>query len=268
MIYCVLVILFSAMLFVVNNLFVSPYPYSFLTELFKSNGFSDFVRNFAIHFVENARNFINPVSDTIIQVLQRYLELSICLICLWKSRILQTKFRTVVLDYFVVFLILFLFLLINLAAYDVFDWRDYRVLSPVLYAGILFLILNGKGFIAYSPFVFNILGIILLVTIPQVMESFHNERYIKPDINPLLNQLEYTAHPVTRFENTIILQQFNTNTVLNVPAGIGISYSDALSDKLRSRYIYSTEKLQLLTYKLIGSNESGYLYKKILTTNY
>ena len=268
MIYCVLVILFSAMLFVVNNLFVSPYPYSFLTELFKSNGFSDFVRNFAIHFVENARNFINPVSDTIIQVLQRYLELSICLICLWKSRILQTKFRTVVLDYFVVFLILFLFLLINLAAYDVFDWRDYRVLSPILYAGILFLILNGKGFIAYSPFAFNILGIILLVTIPQVMESFHNERYIKPDINPLLNQLEYTAHPVTRFENTIILQQFNTNTVLNIPAGIGISYSDALSDKLRSRYIYSTEKLQLLTYKLIGSNESGYLYKKILTTNY
>jgi len=173
-----------------------------------------------------------------------------------------------VLDYFVVFLILFLFLLINLAAYDVFDWRDYRVLSPVLYAGILILILNGKGFIAYSPFVFNILGIILLVTIPQVMESFHNERYIKPDINPLLNQLEYTAHPVTRFENTIILQQFNTNTVLNIPAGIGISYSDALSDKLRSRYIYSTEKLQLLTYKLIGSNESGYLYKKILTTNY
>ena len=263
LIYVVLWIVFSGLLFAVNILVVSPYPGSFLTELFKSDGVSDFVRNFAIHFGENAWNFINPVSDTLIQVLQRYLELTVCLICLWKSRILQTKFKTIVIDYFIVFLMLFFFLLINIAAYDVFDWRDYRVLAPVLYGCILLLILNNKMTVAYSLLVFNLIGVTVLFLSPQVLESFNKGRYIKPVVNTMLNRLEYTVNPVSRFENTIVVQQFNANTVLNIPAGIGITYSDALSDKLRSKYIYTGRKLDLLTYNLKDSCETGYLYQEI-----
>jgi len=58
------------------------------------------------------------------------------------------------------------------------------------------------------------------------------------------------------------VQQFNTNVVLNIPAGIGITCSAVLSDKLRSQYIYSEKKLKLSTYQLIDSNETGYLYQK------
>jgi len=265
LIYVVLWIVFSGLLFAVNILVVSPYPGSFLTELFKSNSVSDFVRNFAIHFGENAWNFINPVSDTVIQVLQRYLELSVCLICLWKSQIFQTKFKTIVIDYFIVFLMLFFFLMINVAAYDVFDWRDYRVLAPVLFGCVLLLILNTKMVVAYSLLVFNLIGVLVLFLSPEVLESFNKDRYIQPVVNTLLNRLEYTVNPVSRFENTIVVHQFDANTVLNIPAGIGITYSDVLSDKLRSRYIYSDKKIRLLTYKLIESNESGYIYQKKIT---
>jgi hypothetical protein len=80
--------------------------------------------------------------------------------------------------------------------------------------------------------------------------------------NPMLNHIEFTIHPESRFENTIVVQQFNPTIVLNIPAGIGISYSEVLSDKLKSKYIYSNKKLTLNTYKIVDSNKSGYLYKK------
>jgi hypothetical protein len=167
------------------------------------------------------------------------------------------------IGYFIVFFILFLFLLINIGAYDVFDWRDYRVLAPVLFGCVLYLILNNKRPAIYCAIAFNIIGILFLLFSPQIIESFNKGRYTEPLGNSILNHIEYTAHPVSRFENTIIIQQFNTNTVLNIPAGIGISYSELLSDTLKSKYIFSENKLKLMTYKLINSNTSGYLYTKI-----
>ena len=257
--------MFSGMLFLLNNRFVSPYPESFLNELFSGTGIPDFVSNFVSHFVENTLNLINPVSENVIQVLQRYFLLFFILISLVKSTVIQSKFKKIDIDYFSVFLILFLFLLVNLAAYDVFDWRDYRVLAPVLFGCVLYLMLNEKGPAIVSSMVFNLIGIVCLVFSPQVVESFQAGRYSKPVENKLLNRIEYTVHPASRFENTIVIRQFNTNTVSNIPAGIGISYSELLSDKLKSKYIYSDKKLELMTYKLINYNETGYLYKKKIT---
>lgn len=256
-------IVFSCLLFVLNNTVVSPYPDSFLNELFKSNGFTDFVSNFVSHFIQNAWYLINPVSENSIQVLQRYFVIFICLFCLWKSRMIQSKFRTIEIDYFIVFLMLFLFLLVTIAAYDVYDWRDYRVLAPVLYGCILYLILNGKLNLVYSALAFNMIGIFLLFITPQVLESFNKGRYDKLLGNPILNKIEYVVNPISEFENTLVVQQFNKNAVLNIPAGIGITYSDVLSDKLKSKYIFSDKKLNLLTYKIISSNETGYLYVKL-----
>ncbi|MDP4240191.1 MAG: hypothetical protein Q8904_12045 [Bacteroidota bacterium] len=259
----VLWIVFSGLLFLLNNLFVSPYPDSFLNELFKSNSFTEFVTNFAIHFVQNTWNLINPVSENSIQVLQRYFVIFVCLYSLFKSNIIQSRLRKIEFDYLIVFLILFLFLLINIAAYDVFDWRDYRVLAPVLFGCIVYLVLNGKSKAVYGLMAFNIIGIVFLFMSPQVMQSFNKGRYNNKTVeNDLLSHIEYTAHPKSRFENTVIVQQFNTETVLNIPAGIGISYSDVLSDNLKSKYIYSDKKLKLLTYEVIDSNHSGYLYKR------
>ena len=263
LLYFFIWLVFSGLIYLLNNLFVSPYPGSFLNELFISKGFPDFVITFATHFIENTWNFINPFSENIIQVLQRYFLMVVLLICLVKSTIIQSKFKKMDVDYFIVFFILILFLLINIGAYDVFDWRDYRVLAPVLFGCILYLILNNKRPAIYCAIAFNIIGMLFLLFSPQIIESFNKGRYTEPLENPLLNHIEYTTHPVSRFENTIILQQFNANTVLNIPAGIGISYSEILSDTLKSKYIFSENKLKLKTYKLFNSNTSGYLYTKI-----
>lgn len=264
LIYSVLWLLFSVLLFLLNSLFVSPYPDSFLNELLSGNSFSDFVRNFAIHFVQNAWNLINPVSENLIQVLQRYFVISVSLICLVKSNLFQSRFKKITIEYFIVFLVLFLFLFINIAAYDVFDWRDYRVLSPVLFGCVVFLILNRKRTIVYFSLAMNLVGLIFLIVSPEIFESFNKDRYTKPNENKVLNQIRYTENPTTRFQNTIVVQNFTKDIVLNIPAGIGISCSDNLSDKLKSNYLFSENKLQLSTYKIIDSNETGYLYQKIV----
>lgn len=260
-------VVFSSLLFIVNNLVVSPYPDSFLNELFKCSSFIDFMSGFSIHFVQNTWYLINPFSENSVQVLHRYFVIAICLLCLWKSNMLQSKFKKIEIDYFIVFLMLFLFLLITVAAYDVFDWRDYRVLAPVLYGCILYLILNNKEKLAYGFLSFNVIGILFLIISPQVLESFNKDRYSKPLEIPILNQLEYTVRAHSGFENTIVLHEFNTNSVLNIPAGIGITYSDSLSDSLKSKYIFSEKQLNLQTYQLINSNKTGYLYVKHLTSS-
>ena len=259
----ILWIAFSSLLFVLNSLFVSPYPDSFLNELFRSLSFTDLVSNFAIHLIQNTWNLINPVSENVIQVLQRYFVMFIIFICLAKSNIFQSRSKKIDIDYFIVFLILFMFLLINISAYDVFDWRDYRVIAPVLFGSVLYLIMNNKVAVIYSSLAFNLIGIIFLIISPQIFESFNSDRYFKPLKNSMLNHIEYTPHPVTPFENTIVVQQFNSNTVLNIPAGIGITYSNVFTDKLKSRYIFSENKLDLSTYQLIKRNDTGYLYQKI-----
>jgi len=257
-------IVLSAMLFFLNNLFVSPYPESFLNELLLSNDFSEIVRNFAIHFIQNSWNLINPVSENAIQVLQRYFVIAVCLICLVKSKLIQTRLKRIEIEYLVVFLILSLFLLINISAYDVFDWRDYRVLAPVLFGCVLFLILDGKRLILYFSLIVNLLEIVLLAISPQILDSFNRDRYVKPSENKLLNRIEYAENSMSQFENTIVVQQFDKDIVLNIPAGIGITCSDTLTDKLNSKYIYSKSKLDLLTYKTIGFDKSGYLYQKVV----
>ena len=262
LVFFLLWVVYGGLLFLLNNLFVSPYPGSFLNDLLNSNSITGFVTDFTSHFIENTWNLINPVSENIIQVLQRYFLLVVILFCFVKSNIIQSKFKKMDVEFFNVFLILFLFVLINIGAYDVFDWRDYRVLAPILFGCMVYLILNDKTGIIYSIFIFNLAGILFLFLSPQIVESFNKGRYTKPVENNLLSRIEYREHPHSRFENTIVVQQFNTNVVLNIPAGIGISYSEKLSDKLKSRYIYSEKKIKFRTYRLVDSNSLGNLYQK------
>jgi hypothetical protein len=135
-------------------------------------------------------------------------------------------------------------------------------MAPVLFGCVLFLILSGKRSVLYFSLGINIVGIILLINSPTLIESFSNGRYANSVENKVLNHVNYTKSPNSRFTNTIVVYQFSSDVVLNIPAGIGISCSDTLTDKLNSKYIYSKNKLDLLTYKIIDSNESGYLYQK------
>ena len=251
-------------LFILNGLLVSPYPDSFLNELFSSTDIGEFIRNFANHFFQNTINFINPLSENLIQVCERYFIIFVMVYSLLKSNVLHLKSKKNEIEYFIVFLMLFLFTLLNITVYDVFDWRDYRVLAPVLLGSVLFLIVNGKHFIFNSTLTINVFIVAILMFSPTVVESFMANRFAKPVENKLLSEIKYDNNATSRFDNTIVLNHFTANEVLNIPAGIGITYCDVLSDNLKSRFIFSDKKIKLTSYKLINFNNSGYLYRKDL----
>jgi hypothetical protein len=153
-------------------------------------------------------------------------------------------------------------LILNLAVYDIFDWRDYRVLSPILFGSVIFLILTDKRFFVFCSMSINMLTIILLLFSPQVSVAFNTNRYDQIAENKLIESIKYIDNPKSQFENTLVVKQFDASIVLNVPAGIGISRADVLSDKLKSKYLYSIKRMDLSTYKLINYDSSGYLYQK------
>ena len=254
-------IIFSIILFFTNSLFVSPYPDSFLNELFNTTGFAARISLFLIHFADNIINYINPISDNIFQVFERYFILIVLIYCFLKSGLLFSKSRAIEIRYFIVFLILILVLLITLGAYDVFDWRDYRVLSPVLYSCLLYLILKTNNIEFKSLLIINILSLFLLLLSPQTWHLFNEGRYYKSVPRYALTQIEYTRSD-NYFDNTLAIKLINQQTIFRVPAGIGISTVDDLTDKLKSKYIFSETKLKLKTYKLIDSDSYGYLYSK------
>ena len=257
-------IISGAILFIMNCLFVSPYPDSYLNELFSSAGIGEFIRNFSLHFFQNTVNFINPLSENLIQVAERYFIIFILIYSLLKSNILHVGNKMIEYEYFIVFLILSLFVVINIAVYDVFDWRDYRVLAPVLFGCILFLIVNEKHFISTGSLIINVLVVFVLIFSPTVVDSFKANRFVKPAENKLLSSIKFDNQATSGFDNTIVLNHFTANEVLNIPAGIGITYCENLTDKLKSRYIFTDKEIKLSTYKLINSNKSGYLYRKDL----
>ena len=262
LIYALFWLVFSAILFVVNGRFISPYPDSFLKELFSAIGITGKVSLFAVHFADNLLNFVNPFSDNLLQVLERYFTLVVLIYSLLKSGMMHSKQKKIEIRYFVVFLILFLVLLITFGAYDVFDWRDYRVLAPVLYGCVLYLILNANSFELSGLLAVNVLVLVFLIFTPQTCKLFSDGRYSKPLKNNVLARIKYTNNASNCFDNTLAVKSFNQQTVLSLPVGIGITTVDSLSDFLHSKYIYTEKKMDFKTYKLIDFDRWGYLYSK------
>ena len=255
-------IVFSTILFAISSQFVSAYPDSFLNDLFTGTGIAEKISRFAVHFSDNLLKFINPFSENLLQVSERYFILMVLIYSLLKSHIFQYKLTRIEIRYFVVFLILFSVLMITFGAYDVFDWRDYRVLAPVLYGCVLYLILNANNFEMSGLLTINVLVMVFLMSSSLTWKLFSEDRYCKPITNNMLARIKYTANARNYFENTLVVQSFNQKTVFCIPAGIGITTVDSISDKLHSKYIFSKNILKLKTYTLIDFDSSGYLYRK------
>ena len=261
------IVLFSAALFLFTAHFVSPYNQSFISELFSQQGIFPKLTHFSQHFVQNILIYLNPFSDNMIQVALRYFTVLLILYIAFKSQMFHNRFKKLEIGYFVVFLILILTVLINISVYDIGDWRDYRVISPILFGSILFIILGDKTHEFHLISVLNLIMIAVMVASPKVFGSFHESRYTLIKNDSLLNTIKFENNAQTPFENTIIVDVFDTSVVMNVPAGIGISFVDSLNDNLKSKYIFSSKELRLTNYKLTAKNRQGFLYSNQLTSH-
>ena len=257
-------ILLSFCLFLVNSHFVSPYPDSFLSELFSVTTMFDFVVFFIKHLCLNILRFIYPFRDDFIQVFQRYLLVSLIIWLFIKSKVLHYKTSKIDMLYFSAFILISLSLLITFAAYDVFNWRDYRVIAPLVFGITLFFILSSRLQVVNIMLLINLFGLIVLLFSPKIQRDFltDSHRYTQPKNNPVLNKIQYTEKAISKFNNTLVIDSYDEDIYLNTPAGIGITFSDTISDKLQSKYIYTRMPKALKTYQLIIQSKGGILYQK------
>jgi len=234
--------------------------------LFSISNMFDIVLFFLKHFCLNILRFIYPFRDDFIQVFQRYI---IVLLTIWffiKSRVLKYKTSKIDKLYFSAFILIFLSLLITFAAYDVFNWRDYRVITPLIFGIILFNILSNRLQVVNIMLSINMIGLIILLFSPGIQVAFlaDSHRYTRPKNNLVLNKIQYTEKTTSKFENTLVIDSYDEDIFLNTPAGIGITFSDTISDKLQSKYIYTHLPKALKTYQLIIKSKEGVLYQKKL----
>jgi hypothetical protein len=82
-----------------------------------------------------------------------------------------------------------------------------------------------------------------------------------------LTDIEYNQNASSKFENTIVVNHFTANEIMNILAGIGVTYCEELSDKLKSGFIFSDKEIRLSSYKLIHADKSGFLYKRKVLLN-
>lgn len=257
-------VLLSILLFYVNSQFVSPYPYSFLSELFSNTNLSGFTFCFFKHLGLNLLRFIYPFRDDFLQVFQRYLIIYLILWFFIKSKVIYYRTAKIDILYFSSFIVLFLALVITFVAYDVFNWRDYRAIAPFIFGIILFLILSDQIIAIKRMLLINLFGLLFICFSPKIYNSFFIEkkRFIRPETNTVLNKIEYNKNAISKFENTLVINNFDENVFLNTPAGIGITYSDSISDKLKSKYIYIRKPKALKTYQIVFASKDGILYQK------
>ncbi len=263
LIYLILWIAFSLILFKINSLFTSPYPWSFLYKLNNTSGIIDSITFLLKHIIKNSVKFIYPFSGDIIQVLQRYFFLFVCAYYIYKSKIFQTKFKAPDISYLVLSIILSGFMTINIIAYDINSWRDYRVLSPVLFGSIIFLLLQNKFFLPKISIAINIIFLLIITFNPGVKGLFFNtQRYDVVKELPLMKKVVYTNNFISKFENTMVVNRFDKNIFLNTPPGIGITYTKEFTDNFQSYYLLTDKFYELPNYDLIENDNNLFLYKK------
>lgn len=257
----------SAIIYIVNSLFTSPFPFSFLYRLFHSPSAGCFLYEFQKHFFNNIMLFFSFTKGSFMEILQRYFIFLVWIFLLWKSDIIQSKFKIYKINFLIPFLLLSLLLLINIMAYDVSGWRDYRIIAPLLFGSIVFVTLIENSRLIKYAISFNLIVFVFFVfTFDQYKGFFSAERYETINENIDLKFIEYEAKANSYFENTITIDNFDPDIVLNIPSGLGIDFylkDSPVNDSLKSKYIYSSKEFILDTYRIISKSDQGILYQKI-----
>ena len=126
------------------NLFIAPYP-DFVSSLSYCASWKEVVLTLLRNTLGNIRNLLNPFSDhSLPQAMARYYYLALVLFFLAASffKVSASGLRlTWRWEYVGMLGVAAGCLALVLILYDVFDWRDYRTLSPIAFMLVLWLLL-------------------------------------------------------------------------------------------------------------------------------
>jgi hypothetical protein len=232
----------------------------------------------------NLNNLISISNGYPIEILQRF-QLLVVIIGVIVITVFGVKKRYVNYDQWLQAELPFhlfnlgVFLCIQIVFYDVFIWRDYRVLSSHLLISLLILLAFNRGR--------WLIGLIILSNILFTLAFFDTFKYERTasylydsdrmfKVEQTLGQHLAYNRAQDRWCNTLLTTTFSSHLV-GVPSGIGISYivrdPSHLTFPLKSKYLlieheilkesnvdYQRFRDELKNVKLLAHTEIGNLY--------
>jgi len=142
--------------------------------------------------------------------------------------------------------------LMTIAFYDIFDWRDFRVFAPILLFVCLGPLLHHQKMLI--PAVLSVSISLIFLSHFGSINTFIQGRYTDNiNQNAIARHIYYDKNASNRWDNTITTGEFD----INLDAGIGVIY--LLSDisentQINSRYLLIGHRGHFEGYSLIDND--------------
>lgn len=249
-------------IYVVNTAFTSPYPW-FFSEVFEQESIGAMAAKIWGRFTDNLANFFSLHYGTRTEQMQRLFYAGMMLILFaavicgirkmrrqkaWEKetrqagegRLQNTAEHVIGTDNFqlaVSYLLMLLasFILIH-AFYEVWDWRDYRMMAPVTWSALILMALRFPGKYMVVP----VFAIVLMfggemITPNEVFISW--ERTVPIETPEISEWIAFDEQAEDRFDNTIAIEYVDLGIYCRLMPGIGVQNIFTPEAITRSKYI-------------------------------
>lgn len=206
-------IVFIIFLFYLNKQLSAEYLSGFKPTLklkYQEEGIKEAFIYFLSHFNSSLNAYFNPGASPIF-VLLRYSVLGLALILLMNAFISfhgkKIKIQLNNIMSLSLSIVLFSIALLNIMFYDIFGWRDFRVMATIFLAVVVYSVINydKNKLLACLSVLLSLSFLFFLNTLP----GFINGRFGDNDHNGYISYIHYNPDAKTRFENTIIIKSFD-----------------------------------------------------------
>lgn len=260
-IFLTLIVIASLAIYRISSLTGAPYPYGFLFELGNVDGIFQKIGNLINHFIHNIYLWFNPTLESAELVISRYAFILLIIFVLFivirkikkRERISEAYYMEMCTA-----VVLCVAWVLQIAFYDVFDWRDFRILYHFAWFAIVSLLINGYQKYKLAFLSYFIIQIITL-TIATNNIAF-NVIMDKNMYSSVIGEIVFHKDALSRWDNTVYC---DINSLAPYPElylfpdqGIGITWG-AIEGK--EEYIIENRPGYLITKSYIDI--PGYEFK-------
>ncbi len=251
----------------VNTAFTAPYPW-FFSDVFEQETVGKMIGKVWGRFTENLGHFVSLQYGTVQERTQRYFYLLLLvLFCIlagkeiwhfWKmGRESERKLDMLGISY--ALMLLASFLLVN-GFYEVWDWRDYRMMAPIAWSGVLVLILAFP--VSYVALPLGCSVVLFAGELLHPNEVFINwERTQAIETPAIADYIAYDSEAKDRFDNTLAVESIDLGIYCRLEAGIGIQNIFTPEKIVHSKYVLVQDfAYDFPGYELLCEGDFGRLY--------
>lgn len=247
----------SFLIYYLSQVTTTAYPFGFMyCEFGQAVGIKEKLIVTFYHGISNLKNWFDLRSEAVVLVISRY-AFTVFVIFVYYIVIKKLVKREKLTEGFFMELSVALTLsaawALQILFYDVFDWRDYRVLYQLAWFGVVVVILNEYKVVQKLYFATQFVTLALA--------TFNMDAYFSPleaeSYSAIMSEVRYDVNADSRWDNTIYNDIGANQALCLLPEqGIGITFGPIIGNE---EYIVENQPGYIVTMNEIDI--SGYEYK-------